>query len=60
MNVYSILHLARSRSCNKCTGCTVKDCGTCKNCRDMKKFGGKGRKKQKCLRRQCLLKKVCT
>ena len=39
----------------KCTGCVAYDCGLCKNCKDMKKFGGKGRKKQKCLRCQCLL-----
>lgn len=38
----------------KCSGCTKKDCGVCKNCKDMVKFGGTGRKKQKCIHRVCV------
>ena len=33
------------RTCGDCTGCVEQDCGVCKFCMDMKKFGGKGRKK---------------
>ena len=29
------------------------DCGECKNCLDKPKFGGRGIKKQACLRRSC-------
>ena len=47
----------RSKGCGHCEGCTADDCGSCKNCADMKKFGGKGRKKQKCLARRCSLHK---
>ena len=37
--------------CGDCTGCVEQDCGVCKFCMDMKKFGGKGRKKQCCVKR---------
>lgn len=43
-----------SRMCGKCKACaTVEDCGVCVFCKDMKKFGGPGKRRQKCLRRQC-------
>ncbi len=38
-------------SCD-CAGCTKQNCGKCKMCLDMPKFGGKGKKKQKCLLRR--------
>ena len=43
-----------SRMCGKCKACcTIEDCGVCVFCKDMKKFGGPGKRRQKCLRRQC-------
>jgi len=43
-----------SRMCGTCKACcTVEDCGVCVFCKDMKKFGGPGKRRQKCLRRQC-------
>ena len=43
-----------SRMCGKCKACcTIEDCGVCVFCKDMKKFGGPGKRHQKCLRRQC-------
>ena len=41
----------------ECAGCKREDCGTCQNCTDIVKFGGPGRKKQKCARRVCLSEK---
>ncbi len=29
------------------------DCGSCVYCKDMKKFGGPGKKKRKCAKRKC-------
>ena len=48
----------RKRNCLNCPGCKRKDCGSCANCKDMVKFGGKGRKKQRCLYRVCTQKKA--
>ena len=39
-----------------CPGCIRKDCTSCANCKDMVKFGGKGRKKQRCIYRVCTQK----
>ena len=44
----------RKRGCMECAGCKREDRGTCRNCKDMVKFGGPGRKKQKCALRVCL------
>ena len=44
----------KRRGCMECAGCKREDCGTCQNCKDMVKFGGPGRKKQKCALRVCL------
>lgn len=44
---------ARTNRCGGCAGCLRGDCGACKNCRDKPKFGGKGIKKQACVRRAC-------
>lgn len=45
--------LAGGKSCGKCSGCLAVECGKCKNCRDKTKFGGSGRKKQKCVMKTC-------
>ena len=43
------------RRCGECSACHQKeDCGRCDHCRDMKKFGGPFKKRQKCRQRQCL------
>ena len=34
----------RRGACGKCEFCMKDDCGTCKNGRDMRKFGGQGKK----------------
>ena len=44
---------SRKRRCMECEGCKREDCGSCTNCKDMKKFGGQGKKKQKCIQRLC-------
>ena len=42
-------------NCGECAACLkTTDCGKCANCKDMVKFGGEGRKKQKCLERRCI------
>lgn len=35
------------------------DCGECKMCLDKPKYGGPGRKKQRCLKRQCVQRRKC-
>ncbi|KAK2571254.1 CXXC-type zinc finger protein 1 [Acropora cervicornis] len=45
------------RTCGECVAClTTEDCGLCDFCKDMKKFGGPNKMRQKCRRRQCLVK----
>jgi len=44
----------RQLTCGQCTGCLAPDCGQCINCRDKKKFGGLGKRKQRCKEKQCL------
>ncbi|XP_065350906.1 CXXC-type zinc finger protein 1-like [Cloeon dipterum] len=45
----------QARACGNCVNCCQKeDCGRCDYCKDMKKFGGPARLKQKCRQRQCL------
>ena len=39
--------------CGLCLPCCREDCGKCKCCKDMKKFGGPGKKKQCCELRKC-------
>ena len=46
------------RSSCSCENCLLDDCGQCANCHDMKKFGGPGRKKQRCVKRKCQLSKT--
>ncbi|KAG8545780.1 hypothetical protein GDO81_020329 [Engystomops pustulosus] len=43
----------RRTRCRKCEACVRTECGECNFCKDMKKFGGPGRMKQSCLKRQC-------
>ena len=43
----------RGRGCGACPGCLRDDCGTCNYCKDKTKFGGPGRKKQRCALRVC-------
>lgn len=43
----------RGRGCGNCTGCLREDCGTCCYCLDKPKFGGPGKKKQRCALRVC-------
>ncbi|XP_028671392.1 F-box/LRR-repeat protein 19-like [Erpetoichthys calabaricus] len=43
----------RRTRCRKCDACMRTECGECHFCKDMKKFGGPGRMKQSCLKRQC-------
>ncbi|XP_060783320.1 lysine-specific demethylase 2A isoform X4 [Neoarius graeffei] len=51
----SISALRRRRvRCKRCEACRRAECGDCTYCRDMKKFGGPGRLKKSCIRRQCL------
>lgn len=43
----------RGRGCGGCPGCLRDDCGKCNYCKDKTKFGGPGRKKQRCALRVC-------
>lgn len=43
----------RGRGCAKCEGCVKPDCGVCLFCKDKPKFGGPGKKKQRCEKRTC-------
>ena len=45
---------AGTKRCGECSGCVAMDCGSCINCKDMKKFGGPGRKKKCCTQRKCV------
>jgi len=45
----------KGNNCGECAACLRDtDCGKCVNCKDMVKFGGEGRKKQKCMERKCI------
>jgi len=45
----------RLNRCTKCAACIKPDCRKCIFCKDMKKYGGKGTKKQSCIERpKCL------
>ena len=41
-------HTHNAQRCMKCDACRQADCGKCIACRDMVKFGGCGRRKQRC------------
>ena len=38
---------------NKCANCAKPDCGKCTSCRDMTRFGGPGKLKERCRQRIC-------
>lgn len=43
-----------SRRCGECAACLREDdCRKCRFCKDMPKYGGLGRMRQKCIKRQC-------
>jgi len=45
----------RLNRCFKCESCMKTDCRKCSHCKDMKKYGGRGTKKQSCVTRpKCL------
>lgn len=43
----------RRKRCGICEACQLPDCGECNACRAMAKFGGHGRTKKACVRRNC-------
>ncbi len=43
----------RGTRCGRCDGCQKEDCGKCVFCKDKPKFGGPGKKKQRCKLRIC-------
>ena len=51
---YPSLLKMRLSSCGNCEGCVREDCGKCVFCKDKVKFGGPGKKKQRCLLRACI------
>ncbi len=44
----------RRKKCGACDNCLAQDCGSCTHCKDMIKFGGSGKSKQSCIKRNCL------
>ena len=43
----------KRRRCDTCPGCVAEDCQKCLMCLDKPKYGGKGKKKQCCVKRRC-------
>ena len=45
--------------CGNCSGCLnrdkTQDCRQCRNCLDQKRYGGPGRLKKACIKRQCVV-----
>lgn len=56
----SILASRKQSRCGQCKGCKQPNCGTCSECRDMKEFGGPGRKKKACSSRKCDMQSAIT
>lgn len=57
-SVFSKAHQKESKrkrgiACGSCDSCTRVNCKTCIYCQDMKKYGGQGRLKQRCIRKKC-------
>ncbi len=46
--------VGRKCKCGHCPNCLREDCGECTSCLDMVKFGGPGKKRQRCLERWCM------
>lgn len=51
----SISKKRRRQNCGKCLQCMKDDCETCINCVDKIRYGGRGLRKQKCVRKQCIM-----
>ena len=45
--------IRRSLNCGKCPSCKRSDCRKCRFCKDMPRYGGENRLKQKCILRRC-------
>ena len=52
VSVHVLLGKKRKR-CGTCPGCVAEDCQKCPMCLDKPKYGGKGKKKQCCVKRRC-------
>ena len=52
---YLLQDTKRRKHCGSCVGCLAEECGACKNCLDKKKFGGPGKRRQKCIARKCIM-----
>ena len=48
-----VIKRKRGARCGNCPGCVREDCGKCDFCKDKPKFGGPGKKKQRCKLRTC-------
>lgn len=44
---------SKQRRCGECQGCKTPDCAICKFCKDKRKFGGPGKLKKRCIKRNC-------
>lgn len=44
----------KRKRCGTCAGCCRSDCGKCIFCQDKPKYGGPGKRKQRCKERKCL------
>ncbi|XP_072222439.1 uncharacterized protein [Leuresthes tenuis] len=47
--------IRRRKACGECAACLRNHCGACQFCRDMRRFGGPSKLKQKCVQRRCLV-----
>ena len=50
---------AGTSQCGRCDACMVEDCGACTYCKDMKRFGGPGKLKNRCKHRPTCEVKGC-
>ena len=54
VNQSYVVYLSTHR-CGACAACNnIMDCRLCRFCKDLPKYGGPGRARQKCIARQCL------
>lgn len=44
----------RAKPCGKCPPCLAENCQKCAHCLDMRKYGGPGKMKQKCMKKVCI------
>lgn len=52
-NLTPVVRRKRGARCGNCPGCVRVDCSKCDYCKDKPKFGGPGKKKQRCKLRTC-------